>query len=98
MKIKVRIIAPGCKVEPYIGAYVTFQPVTLQGHGDAFEVEASAVTNWRSPGLTADRAGVVALGVIDLVLRWPLFNVFLDIEINGQAAPRSRNISSWQPY
>lgn len=85
-------------MEPYIGEYVSFQPVIVQGHVDGFEAQASAVTNWRSPGVATDRAGVVALGVMDLVLRWPLSDVHLTIEIDGKAAGQSRDISSWQPY
>lgn len=97
MKIKALLTVPGCKVEPYVGEDVSFQPIVLDDV-DAFEAEMSAVTNWRSLGLTADRAGVVALGVIDIVLRWPLFHVWLSVETNGQQVRESRNVSRWQPY
>ncbi|MGD0862762.1 MAG: hypothetical protein ABSA21_08355 [Candidatus Limnocylindrales bacterium] len=98
MKVLVRVIAPGCKVEPYIGQHLSVQPVIVQEHVDGFEAELSAVTNWRSLSLAADRAGVLALGVIDLVLRWPLSDVHLRIELDGKAAQKPRDISRWQPY
>jgi hypothetical protein len=81
-----------------MGKYVSFQPVIVQDHVDGFEAHASAMTNWRSPDGATDRAGVVALGVMDLVLQWPLSDVHLTIEIDGKAARRSRDISGWQPY
>jgi len=97
MKVKALLTVPGCKVEPYFGDDVSFQPIVLDDV-DGFEAELSAVTNWRSPGVTADRAGVVALGVVDLVLRWPVFSAWLNIEINGQEARQSRDVSRWQSY
>jgi hypothetical protein len=97
MKIKALLTVPGCKVEPYFGGDVSFQPIVLDDV-DGFEAELSAVTNWRSPGVTADRAGVVALGVVDLVLRWPVFSAWLNVEINGQEARQSRDVSRWQSY
>jgi hypothetical protein len=96
MKIKALLTVPGCKVEPYVGEDVSFQPIILNDV-DGFEAQMCAVTNW-APGVTADRAGVVALGVVDLVLRWPLGNVWLSLETNGQKVSQSRDVSGWQPY
>jgi hypothetical protein len=97
MRFKALLAAPGCKVEPYLGDGVSFQPIVLNDV-DGFEAEMTAVTNWRSLRVTTDRAGVVALGVVDLVLRWPLFNVWLTVEIDGQEVQHSRTISGWQSY
>jgi hypothetical protein len=97
VRIKALLTAPGCKVEPYLGDGVSFQPIALNDI-DGFEAEMSAVTNWGLLGVTTDRAGVVALGVVDLVLRWPLFNVWLTVEIDGQEVQHSRTISGWQSY
>jgi len=98
VKVRAKITTTGCKVEPYLGEFVSFQPVIFEENIDGFEAEMSAVTNWRSRGLTADRAGVVALGLIDLVLRWPLFDVWLAIETDGHEVRQSRDVTRWQAY
>lgn len=102
MRVIVRVAAPGGKVQPYDGDRLLCRPVHYEDENgsqvDGFAVQATATTKWRSRNLATDRAGVVALGIIDLVLRWPFSDVDLSIEINGEAARRTRNISGWQPY
>ena len=95
-RIEALLTVPGCKVEPYVGEDVTFQPIILNDV-DGFEAEMVAMADW-PPRVMADRVGVVALGVVDLVLRWPLGNVWLGLEVNGQQVSQSRDISQWQPY
>jgi hypothetical protein len=95
-RIKALLTVPGCKVEPYVGEDVSFQPIILNDV-DGFEAEMCAVTDW-PPGVTADRAGVVALGVVDLVLRWPLGRIWLSLENNGQEVSQAPDISRWEPY
>jgi hypothetical protein len=97
VRIRLLLTVPGCKVEPYNGEDASMQPTVLDDV-DGFEAEMSAVTRWRSLGVAADRVGVVAVGILDLVLRWPFADVWLTVEINDQDVQQSRKIPGWQSY
>jgi len=54
---------------------------------------------WRSERLTRDWAGVVASGVLDLVLRWPTTGVQTDVTVSGHRPPaRSYHIAELATY
>jgi len=102
MEVLVRLLAPGLRVDARDGHSVGFRTVAFEDPAgrsvDGLEVKARATVRWRSRRTAGDRAGVLALGILDLVLRWPTSSTDVTVWLNGQQVRSGQDITNWQAY
>ena len=94
MRVVVEILAPGFALEPWTGTATKFETATFRDPGgwdvQGFRAELAAKLSRSSPQRVADRAVVIAQGLLDLILRWPLAEPQIRATVDGKGIGRSR--------
>lgn len=102
MHVAVEMVAPGFATESWSRGAATFDKVMFEDPSGwkvkGFVARLSARPRGRTSNITVDRFVVIAQGIVDLLLRWPLAESQIRVTLNGKPIGRSRNISRLQPY
>jgi hypothetical protein len=102
MHVVVEVIAPGFVIDSWSRGAATFDKATFKDPSgwkvEGFVARLSARPRGRASTTAVDRIVVVAEGILDLLLRWPLAEPQIRVTVDGKPIRRSRNISRLQPY